>query len=143
MSLRNRIAIYYTIATSLLIVLIFGGILFLVDRAVSSHNDVAMMYEVTEEISNLKLKDQFFNDLAHANKFDDDGDDYKEKKRKQMNFDIDLEFIQLVDNQGNVLKKSENLFRSSSWDKSISIYFEKNVARPHLFNIFVFAGIQP
>ncbi len=140
MSLRNRIAIYYTIATSLLIVLIFGGILFLVDRAVSSHNDVAMMYEVTEEISNLKLKDQFFNDLAHANKFDDDGDDYKEKKRKQMNFDIDLEFIQLVDNQGNVLKKSENLsgrtliFKGSSSD---TIYFNGSIEGSMLRHIQV------
>ena len=51
MSLRNRIATYYTIATSLLIALIFSGILFLVDRAVSSHNDDALMYEVAETIS--------------------------------------------------------------------------------------------
>ena len=58
MSLRNRIAIYYTIATSLLIAVIFSGILFLVYRAVSSHNDDALMYEVSETIGNLKLKDQ-------------------------------------------------------------------------------------
>ncbi len=108
-SLRNRIAIHYTVATSLLIGLIFCGILFLVDRAVSSHNDNALMYEMTEEISNLKLKGRDFNDLAHANKFDDDDENYKEKKIRQMNFDIDLEFIQLVDNQGRVLRKSENL----------------------------------
>ena len=109
MSLRNRIATYYTIATSLLIALIFSGILFLVDRAVSSHNDDALMYEVAETISTLKLKDQYFNDLAHANKFDDDSESYKEKKIQQRNFDIDLEFIQLVNDQGKVLKKSENL----------------------------------
>jgi heavy metal sensor kinase len=109
MSLRNRIAIHYTVATSLLIGLIFCGILFLVDRAVSSHNDDALRYEMNEEISSLKLKDHNFNDLAHANKFDDDSDDYKKNKIRQMNFDIDLEFIQLVDNQGKVLRKSENL----------------------------------
>ena len=86
MSLRNRIAIHYTVSTSLLIGLIFCGILFLVDRAVSSHNDNALMYEMTEEISNLKLKGHDFNDLAHANKFDDDGDDYKEKKKKTDEF---------------------------------------------------------
>ena len=81
MSLRNRIAIYYTTATSLLIAVIFSGILFLVDRAVSSHNDDALMYEATETIANLKLKDQSFQDLAHANKFDDDSEDYKKKNK--------------------------------------------------------------
>ncbi len=130
MSLRNRIAVYYTIATSLLIALIFSGILFLVDRAVSSHNDVALKYEATEEISNLKLKDHYFNDLVHASKFDDDNDDYKEKKIKQMNFDIDLEFIQLVDNQGRVLKKSDNLSGRTlifKGKKSDTIFFNGRV----------------
>ena len=80
LSLRNRIAIYYTIATSLLMAVIFSGILFLVDKAVSSHSDDALMYEVSETIANLKLKDQYFNDLTHSNKFDDDSEDYKKKK---------------------------------------------------------------
>ena len=125
MSLRNRIAIYYTIATSLLIAVIFSGILFLVYRAVSSHNDDALMYEVSETIGNLKLKDQYFRNLAHSNQFDDDSEDYK-KKIKQTNFDINLEFIQLVNPQGKVLNKSENLstrtllFKSG---KSDTIYF--------------------
>ena len=129
MSLRNRIAIYYTTATSLLIAVIFSGILFLVDRAVSSHNDDALMYEATETIANLKLKDQSFQDLAHANKFDDDSEDYK-KKIKQRNFDINLGFIQLVDHQGKVLNKSENLstrtllFKAGNSD---TIYFNGRV----------------
>ena len=130
MSLRNRIATYYTIATSLLIALIFSGILFLVDRAVSSHNDDALMYEVAETISTLKLKDQYFNDLAHANKFDDDSESYKEKKIQQRNFDIDLEFIQLVNDQGKVLKKSENLSTRTLIFKprnSDTIYFNGRV----------------
>ena len=125
MSLRNRIAIYYTIATSLLIAVIFSGILFLVNKAVSSHNDDALMYEVTETIANLKLKDQHFRDLAHSNKFDDDSEDYK-KKIKQTNFDINLEFIQLVNPQGKVLNKSENLSRRTLLFKpgtSDTIYF--------------------
>ena len=129
-SLRNRIAIYYTITTSLLIALIFSGILFLVDRAVSSHNDDALMYEVAETMSNLKLKDQYFNDLEHTNKFDDDSEGYKEKKIKQRNFDIDLEFIQLVNHQGKVLKKSENLSTRTLLFKagrSDTIYFNGRV----------------
>jgi heavy metal sensor kinase len=129
MSLRNRIAIYYTIATSLLIALIFSGILFLVDRAVSSHNDDALMFEVGETITNLKLKDQYFNDLVHTNKFDDDSEDYI-NKIKQRNFDINLEFIQLVNHQGKVLHKSENLstrtllFKAGTSD---TIYFNGRV----------------
>ena len=109
MSLRNRIAIYYTVATSLLIALIFSGILFLVDRAVSSHFDNELTFEVAETIADLKLKDKNFNDLAHFNKFDDDDPGYKEKKIKQGKGDDDLEFIKLVDNHGVVYKKSNNL----------------------------------
>jgi len=126
MSLRNRIAVYYTIATTLLIALIFSGILFMVDRAVSTHYDGELMYEVAETISDLKIKDKYFNDLAHAAKFDDDEVNYKEKKIKQENVDIDLEFIQLVDSQGRVAKKSENLSSKAlifKPDNSNIIYF--------------------
>ena len=130
MSLRNRIAMYYTAATSLLIALIFSGILLLVDRAVSSHNDDELKYEVDETIANLKLQDRYFRDLAHANNFDDDDTGYKEKNIKQKKFDIGLEFIQIVDNQGRVLKKSENLsgrtlnFKAGTSD---TIYFNSKV----------------
>jgi len=130
MSLRNRIAIYYTAATSLLIALIFSGILFLVDRAVSSHNDDELQYEVDETISDLKQQDRYFRDLAHANKFDDDDTGYKEKNIKQKKFDIGLEFIQIVDYQGRVLKKSENLSSRTlqfQAGKSVTIYFNGKV----------------
>ncbi len=112
LSLRNRIAIYYTIATSLMIALVFTGISLMVDHAVFGHYDDELMYEVTETLSGLNLKSKNFNAFSRLNQFDDDDADYQAKKIKTGKIDVDIEFIQLVDTQGKIIKKSSNLATS-------------------------------
>ena len=130
MSFRNRIALYYTISTSLLIAIVFTGISFLVTRFVYSHYDDELMYEVTETRSDLDLKSKNLREVSHVKNFDDDDTDDEGEKIKKGKADVDPEFIQLVDNQGRVIKKSENLstdFLIFKASESKAVYFNGNV----------------
>ena len=130
MSFRNRIALYYTISTSLLIAIVFTGISFLVTRFVYSHYDDELMYEVTETRADMDLKSKNLREVSHVKNFDDDDTDDDGEKIKKGKADVDPEFIQLVDNQGRVIKKSENLstdFLIFKARESKAVYFNGKV----------------
>ncbi len=131
MSLRNRIAFYYTITTAVLIALVFAIIYFTVERIVYKQFDDEIKKEVSEILSNANISthdfkgfESFQNRDIDAGDNDSDNDSIKKKK-----VNVDTEFIQLVDSTGQVINKSSSL----SWcvlafnpNQAGSAYFNSN-----------------
>lgn len=117
MSLRNRIAFYYTIMTAFLIALVFAVIYFTVEHIVYRQFDEEIKKEVAEILSeaNISVHDfkgfsSFQNQDIDASESDNDNDndnDNDSKNKKKIN--VDTEFIQLVDRYGQVMNKSASL----------------------------------
>ena len=115
MSLRNRIAFYYTITTALLIALVFAIIYFTVERIVYKQFDGEIKKEISEILSEAHISAHDFKGFASFQNQDiDAGDTDKDsdndgdsKKKKKIN--VDTEFIQLVDITGQVVNKSTSL----------------------------------
>ena len=114
MSLRNRIAFYYTIATAFLIALVFTIIYFMVDNVVYRQFDEEIRKEVSEILSDAKVTTNNFGGFAQFNNFIDDKEvDDAEKNENPKEANVDTEFIQLVDSHGKVINKSVNLSRNA------------------------------
>ncbi len=113
MSLRNRIAFYYTIATAFLIAVVFTIIYFMVDGFVYQHFDTEIKKEITETLSEAHPTGDKFTDISQfraANINDDNEDDNEDDEpNKKIKADVDPEFIQVIDRKGNVVIKSRNL----------------------------------
>lgn len=111
MSLRNRIAFYYTIATAFLMAVVLAIIFFTVDRIVYRHFDDELRFEVQEQLQEAHMG-QFFDgfDRFRENDINDD-EDKREHHRAEhaKKADVDLEFIQIVDRTGKIFNKSANL----------------------------------
>jgi heavy metal sensor kinase len=111
MSLRNRIAFYYTIATAFLVAAVLAIIFFTVDRIVYRHFDDELRFEVREQLQEAHMG-RYFDGFERfmENDINDDEDKREHDGREQIkDADVDLEFIQLVDRAGKVIKKSANL----------------------------------
>ncbi len=111
MSLRNRIAFYYTIMTAVLIALVFATIYVTVERIVYRQFDEEIKKEVSEILSDANISthdfkgfDSFQNRDIDAGDGDSDNDSIKKKT-----VNVDTEFIQLVDSTGQVINKSSSL----------------------------------
>lgn len=112
MSLRNRIAFYYTIATAFLIAVVFTIIYFMVDSFVYKHFDEEIKKEITETLSEAHAIRNKFTDLSQfrSANINDDNEDYNEDDEPKKHMaDVDPEFIQVVDKAGNVFLKTRNL----------------------------------
>ncbi len=131
MSLRNRIAFYYTVTTAFLIALVFATIYFTVERIVYRQFDEEIKKEVSEILSDANISTHNFKGFeSFQNRDIDAGDgdnDNDSMKKKTVN--VDTEFIQLVDSTGQVINKSSSL----SWcvlafnpKQSGSAYFNSN-----------------
>ncbi len=131
MSLRNRIAFYYTITTAVLIALVFAIIYFTIERIVYRQFDEEIKKEVSEILSDANISTNDFKGFesfksrdidAGDNDSDNDNDSIKKKK-----VNVDTEFIQLVDSTGQVINKSSSL----SW---CVLAFNPNQAGAAYFN---------
>ena len=115
MSLRNRIAFYYTIMTAFLIALVFAVIYFTVERIVYRQFDEEIKKEISEILSEAHISTHDFKgfsslqnqDIDASDSDNDNDNDSDSKKKKKIN--IDTEFIQLVDSTGQVVNKSTSL----------------------------------
>ncbi len=115
MSLRNRIAFYYTFMTAFLIALVFAIIYFTVERIVYRQFDDEIKNEVSEILSDAKISTHDFKgfasfqnqDIDAGDQDNDNDNDNESKKNKKIN--VDTEFIQLVDSTGQVVNKSTSL----------------------------------
>lgn len=113
MSIRNRIALYYTGATAVLIAMVFAAIIFTVDSVVYRHLDEVLLKEATETLHEAHISKERFEGFSGANKYDDDvfdDDDFRERRHRGRHKDIDSEFIQFMDAEGRIVRKSSSLF---------------------------------
>ncbi|MBM3422501.1 MAG: HAMP domain-containing protein [Chlorobi bacterium] len=112
-SLRNRIALYYTIATAVLLALVFTLVFYTVERVVFNHFDEELEREVSE-ILDERPQGTFdvwkfdLSDDDHNSDADDDDDRMKRDDEKSED-DDDEEFFQLVSHEGTVVSRSANL----------------------------------
>jgi len=112
MSLRNRMAFYYTVATAFLMAVVFAAILLMVDRIVFMHFDEELRHEVAETLEDAHIKGQIFNGFDSFRGIDGTAEEVGEHKSLEKKKDLDSEFIQLVDSSGKVVRKSPNLSRN-------------------------------
>jgi len=105
LSLRNRIALYYTIATAVLLALVFILVFFTVERVVFNHFDEELDREVSEilEKQSHGRSDVWNFDLSDDDSHSDESGDHDHGKGD------DEELIQLVSQTGKVIARSANL----------------------------------
>jgi len=119
-SLRNRIAFYYTFTTALLILLVFTAIYFTVDRVVYGHFDEDLSREVAETLWYANMTSHTFKDFSNfkANDINDDHDEqdnddnkarHEIKHQRRKKTDVDQEFIQIINSANEIVVKSANL----------------------------------
>ena len=114
MSLRNRIALYYTIATAFLIALVFAILYFMVESIVYKQFDDEVNNEVSEVFADAHVTSHDFTSFSRFKSFIDDTavNSSEAKKDPKEAAKVDTEFIQLVNLEGEVINKSINLARN-------------------------------
>lgn len=113
MSIRNRIALYYTGATAFLIAIVFATIIFTVDNVVYRHLDEELFREAAETLEEAHVRKERFEGFSGTASYDDDvfdDDDFRKRRHKGRHKPLDSEFIQLADAKGAVVRKSASLF---------------------------------
>ena len=110
MSLRNRIALYYTIATAFLIALVFAILYFMVESIVYKQFDDEVNNEVAEVFADAHVTSHDFTSFSRFKTFIDDSPVAKHDPKEAAK--VDTEFIQLVNLNGEVINKSNNLARN-------------------------------
>ncbi len=126
MSLRSRIALYYTGATAILVALVFTAVYFLVDRVVYRQFDDELRGEITEIFTEARFPGEKFGNLSAFSSVDIDdkneGEDEDEDDDKSRRTGVsgeslqsrgDVEYIQIIDDKGRIFRKSLNIFRDT------------------------------
>ncbi|RXK88402.1 HAMP domain-containing protein [Chlorobaculum sp. 24CR] len=118
MSIRNRIALYYTGATALLIAIVFAAIIFTVDSVVYRHLDEELLKEAVETLGEAHIRIDDFGGFVRGDAHVDDDvvdhdDDRGRRHHHGRHRDLDVEFVQLSDAEGRIVRKSASLFENS------------------------------
>ena len=110
-SLRNRIAFYYTIATAFLIAIVFTTIYFMVENVVYKQFDDEIKREISEILAYSNISIHNFQGFANIKDIDDahNDNDHDNKSTKKKKLPVDTDFIQLVNRTGEVMNKSASL----------------------------------
>ncbi|TCD47149.1 ATP-binding protein [Chlorobium sp. N1] len=124
MSLRNRIAIYYTAATAVLVALVFTTLYVMIDRVVYSHYD----HELAS-VSQRALRLAYGRPGEHHRDkpSDDDRHDKDDTRRERRREPLRPEFIQLSTTEGTPLRRTANL-------GLIALPVDTTASRPIFFN---------
>ena len=109
MSLRNRIAFYYTVTTALLMAAVFGAIFFSIDRIVFLHFDQELRHEASEALQKARLKGKLFSELERLCVLDSTEVKLNGDQLPVERISTDSGFIQIFDRKGRVIGKSFNL----------------------------------
>ncbi len=114
-SLRNRIAFYYTVTTAILIALVFATIYVMVERVVYRQFDEQLQSEAAEVLHRANITRNDFKGFLDFQDFDDDdrdkeheGENERAYERKK-HTDVDPHFVQILTRKGEVIRKSESL----------------------------------
>ena len=131
-SLRNRIAFYYTITTAFLIALVFAILYFMVQSIVYKQFDEEINNEVSEIFSDAHVTSHNFTSFSRFKNFIDDKEvNFNETRHEEKaTVKVDTEFIQLVNNDGQVINKSANLAQNNLTfkpDQTTTIYFNSTL----------------
>ncbi|HEX2866179.1 MAG TPA: ATP-binding protein [Ignavibacteriales bacterium] len=122
LSLKNRIALFFMIATAVLITLVFATIYVVVYNTVFSHLDSDLEAESVEVHRNLVvLNDRFV--VTNTG-------EWMEKEHRQI--EVNPTFVQIVDKDGNLIKKTGNLlYGNLKFDASIKTkkFFDGELSR--------------
>ena len=124
MSLRNRIALYYSGATAVLVAVVFTVVYFVVERVVYRQFDDELKGEITEILNESTVTARGFSTLAELNSVDiddksedgDDDEDFDSEKKdtgELLKGKADIEYVQIIDENGRIFRRSENLLKSS------------------------------
>jgi signal transduction histidine kinase len=123
LSIKNRIAFYYIISAALLIFVVFFLIYNIVSITVNTKINDRLKSEVTE----------YQNKLSYEQEEEVKFIDHQEWENREHNeVSVDPVFLQITDNDGNVIEKSSNL-------KSKELLFEKKLQIQKISN-FIFFG---
>ncbi|NTU52449.1 MAG: HAMP domain-containing protein [Chlorobiaceae bacterium] len=109
LSLRNRIAFYYTVTTALLMALVFAVILFSINRIIYLHFDQDLRHEASETMQNARLSGKFFSEMEGFAEPDSGTVRSSGNKEAIERLNSDSGFIQLVNRKGRVFARSQNL----------------------------------
>ncbi|GAA4280939.1 sensor histidine kinase [Gaetbulibacter aestuarii] len=99
LSFRNRIALYYMIATAIIVAIIFGVVYFVVKNSMYDNLDKDLSFEASKHAGELQLqgdKITFFNKA-----------EWEENEHREIQ--INPVFIQIADANGKTMDKSPNL----------------------------------
>ena len=99
LSFKNRIAFHYMIATAMMMAVVFGAIYFVVHETVMSNIDNDLSYEAEKHTGEIKIVG---DSLLFKNKAE-----WVEREHRETQ--VNPVFIQLIDEQGNLMDKSPNL----------------------------------
>jgi heavy metal sensor kinase len=106
MSLRSRIALYYTIATAILLGIVLSAIFFMLERVVYSHFDDELQRKTHEILE--KSRGSMAVDISDGDDREDAEHPSRGDKHDEPEDEVD-EFLQLVNKNGNIVAKSPNL----------------------------------
>ncbi len=127
MSLRNRIAFYYTVATAFLIAVVFTITYIIVENVVYRQFDEKINQEVSQILFKANIQTKDFKGFASIKDEQVDTFDSEEESKNNDKIKVDTEFIQLVNRTGQVVKKSSTL----SW---CALAFNPNQSGTAYFN---------
>ena len=116
LSYKNRIALYYMVATAVVIALVFFIIHLIVKTTVYYNLDNALSYQAEKHTKEIFIEE---GNIRFVNKAE-----WEEREHKEI--DIHPVFLQITDDSGRIIDKSPNL-------KEQALDFEENshVINPH------------
>src|SRR5690606_25158365 len=116
LSYKNRIALYYMVATAVVIALVFFIIHLIVKTTVYHNLDNALSYQAEKHTKEIFIEE---GNIRFVNKAE-----WEEREHKEV--DIHPVFLQITDHAGRIMDKSPNL-------KEQALDFEENsqVINPH------------
>lgn len=99
LSLKNRIAFYYIISAALLIFVVFFSIYSIVSLTIFNNVNEHINYEVNEYIEKIQVSKNKIELINHQ--------EWDQREHNEVS--VDPVFLQLTNNVGTVIEKSENL----------------------------------
>jgi two-component system heavy metal sensor histidine kinase CusS len=133
-SLRTRIAFYYTFVTALLMAVVFAAILFSMDRIIYLHLDEELRHESSEALQDALLKEKLFGQPESLHELGRTEGKLSGEMMPAARIDTDSGFIQFVDREGRIVSRSLNL-------KNDSLAFNSRYSGVRFFNSIV--GTEP
>lgn len=99
LNFKNRIALYYIVATAIIAAIAFLTVFVIVENTVYSNLDKDLSYEARKHTKEIQIKN---DSILFINKAE-----WEEREHREVQ--VNPVFIQLIDNQGRIMDKSPNL----------------------------------